>query len=107
MRDRGQRGERGGEREGEKLGFSLLVTAVDKGMEYSLLEVGISWRQGFTFLPCLEVGFQPTLSALWGLSGFIQLLVAWLWNTARTGLWLSEELAMTSFSLVFRHPVTT
>lgn len=79
-----------------------------RGVEYSLLGVGISGKQGFV----------PYLSSLFG-QGFPACLVSHLvsvwvdltscalfWSAARTGLWLSQQLGMASSLLASRNLIT-
>lgn len=54
------------------LGFYLLLTVVNEGVECSLLGVGIAWKQEFSsFFLYFARDFQPTSSAILGLSGWI------------------------------------
>lgn len=108
----GQTQERETEREWARdctcrgLGFYHLMTGVNLGEEYSLLEVGFSWKQGFTLFFHIWSGvtglFCQSSWAYLVCSGFL-----WLWDPARTGLWLSRQPALASSLLTSRHPAWT
>lgn len=70
----------------QRFGFHFLLMVVNKGVEYSLFRVGISWKQGLAFPSLFCLAFCPALSAILGLSTLIQFLVTLFWSAARIGL---------------------